>query len=72
MEAIPVPPEILDHTRGAVPFEVPVAPRAIGGISGYRCKVYRARLNLETDRSSIAPPASKFPLFPKSSRLTAQ
>ena len=72
MEAIPVPPEILDHTRGAMSIEVPVAPLSIGGISAYRCKVYRARLNLETDRRSIAPPASKFPLFPKTSRLTAQ
>jgi hypothetical protein len=70
MEAIPVPPEILDHARGAMAVDVPVAPLSTGGF-GYRCKVYRARLNIETDRS-IASPASKAPLFPKSVRLTAE
>jgi hypothetical protein len=68
MEAMPIPPEILDHASAAMAFEVPIAPHTTAGIPEYRCKVYRARLNLEMDRRAGALPRNKFSLFPASSR----
>ena len=68
MEVMPIPPEILDHTSATVSFDVPIAPQARAGIPEYRCKVYRARLNIEMDRRAGALPKNKFSLFPESSR----
>ena len=69
MEGMPTP-EILDDVDGAMTLEVevPVAPRAVGGIPGYRCKVYRALLNLETNRFSVTLLKNNAILFPKSGR----
>lgn len=71
MEVMPIAPEIVDHLAGSVTFkmEVPVAPHAACGIPGYRCKVYRALLNLEMDRFSSALYKNDTLLFPKSPRL---
>jgi len=67
MEVMPIPPEILDQTNAAMSFDVPIAPQARAGIPEYRCKVYRARLNIEMDRRAGALPKNKFSLFPESS-----
>jgi hypothetical protein len=72
MEVMPIPPELLDHTSATVAFEVPIAPHATAGIPGYRCKLYRARLNLEMDRRAGALPRNKFSLFPDSFRVHAE
>jgi hypothetical protein len=71
MEVMPIPPEILDHARGALTSDNSEAQHSVGGIAGYRCKVYRAALNLETDRHSVALSKHKFSLFQKASRETA-
>jgi hypothetical protein len=68
MEVMPIPPEILDQASAAMTLEVPIAPQATAGIPEYRCKVYRARLNLEMDRRAGALPRNKFSLFPGSTR----
>lgn len=68
MEVMPIPPEILDHASAAMTVDVPIAPHATAGIPGYRCKVYRARLNLEMDRRAGALPRNKFSLFPANFR----
>src|SRR4026207_2049848 len=69
MEAMIVPPEILDRFNGSLTLnvEVPVAPHAGGGIPEYRCKVYRSLLNLEMHRFSVARLKNDSLLFPKSS-----
>ena len=71
MEVMPIAPEIVDHLAGSVTFkmEVPVAPHAVPGIHGYRCKVYRALLNLEMHRFSNARFKNDTLLFPKVSRF---
>jgi len=66
MEVMPIPPEILDQASAAMSFDVPIAPHATAGIPEYRCKVYRARLNLEMDRRAASLPRTKFSLFPHS------
>lgn len=68
MEVMPIAPEILDQSSASVTFEVPIAPHATAGIPEYRCKVYRARLNLEMERRAGALPRNKFSLFPTSRR----
>jgi hypothetical protein len=71
MEVMPIPPEILDHARGAVTHDISEAQHSVGGIAGYRCKVYRAALNLEMDRHSVALSKNKYSLFQKASREIA-
>jgi hypothetical protein len=68
MEVMPMPPEVLDQASATIALEVPIAPHATAGIPEYRCKVYRARLNLEMDRRAGALPRTKFSLFPAASR----
>jgi hypothetical protein len=68
MEAMPIPPEILDHARGAVTSDLSEAQHSVAGIAGYRCKVYRALLSLETERRFVALSKHKFSLFAKASR----
>lgn len=70
MEVMPIPPEIMDHARGAMTCDMSEAQHSVGGISGYRCKVYRAALNLEMDRHSVALSRHKYSLFQKASRKT--
>ena len=72
MEVMPIPPEVLDQASATITLEVPIAPHATAGIPEYRCKVYRARLNLEMDRRAGALPRNKFSLFPAASRQTGR
>jgi len=71
MEVVPIPPEILDHARGAMTCDISEAQHSVGGIAGYRCKVYRAALNLEMDRRSVELSKNKYSLFQKASREIA-
>jgi len=68
MEVIPISSEILDEVNESMTLnvEVPVAPRAVGGIPNYRGKVYRTLLNLEMDRFAIGFFKNDTLLFPKS------
>lgn len=60
MDEMQIPPEHMDRVQAA---DMSEAPRSIGRIAEYHGKVYRALLNLETARASIAPSKSKFALF---------
>jgi hypothetical protein len=46
MENMQIPPEILEHARGAVTSDNVDQVHSAAGVAAYQCKIYRARLEL--------------------------
>jgi hypothetical protein len=46
MEEMMMPPEILDHARGAMTFDNAEVVQMVARVGEYQCKIYRARLDL--------------------------
>jgi hypothetical protein len=61
MEEIPIPPEILDHARGALMFDLSEVTHSVSGIAAYRCKLYRALLDQGLATYSVAERHTRIP-----------